>query len=106
MFKTTKAQDVKVGDVLMIMSQEKNKIFYEYHRAKAVFVGTVADAIYDLEGKYVGDRTINCVEIEWLPLSYVGKSRTNRYDFAVTLDVAVDVINVSDLVQEEDLTDD
>jgi hypothetical protein len=106
MFKTTNAQDVNVGDVQMLMVEEKRKIVYDYYRAKKVFVGSIADAIYDLEGKYVGDRTINCVEIEWLPLTYVGKSHTTRYAMSATLDVATNVININDLVLEEDKTDD
>jgi hypothetical protein len=105
MFKITQAKDVKVGDVEMIMTEEKRKILYYYYRAKTVLVGSTSDAIYDLESKYVGDRTVNCVEIVWLPLSYVGKPHTTRYDYAATLHVATDLVNVNGLLQEEDVND-
>ena len=102
LFKTTKAEDVKVGDVEMQLVEEKRKYVYYYYRAESVFVGEIKEPIYDyLSNQYIGDRILNCVEIVWLPLNYEGKRFTNRYHPSVTLDIASNLENVDDLIQEE-----
>jgi hypothetical protein len=107
MFKTTQAQDIKVGDVERIVSEDKGTIYYYYYRATSVYTGVKVDAIHDpFTNAFVANRSVTCVEIDWLPLSYAGKSRKSRYQLSVTLDVATNVGDVKDLIQEEDATND
>lgn len=106
MFKTTKAEDVKVGDVEQQLVEEKRKYVYYYYRAESVFVGDKVEPLHDgITGEFVGNRTTNCVEIVWKPLNYDGKTFTTRYHPLATLDVASNLEDISDLVQEEDATE-
>ena len=105
LFKRIQSTDVKVGDVEQQLVEESGKFVYYYYRAKAVLAGQISDSIYDLEGRFVGERIVDCVEINWLPLSYVGKGHTSRYHKSATLDIASNVINANNLIQEEEATE-
>jgi len=104
-FKKVQSQDVKVGDVEQLIVEESGKYVYYYYRAKAVLIGKFSDSIYDCDGKFVGERIVDCVEINWLPINEVGKAFTRRYQKSATLDIASNVTNASKLIQEEEATE-
>jgi hypothetical protein len=103
MFKTTQAQNIKVGNIRIERDDQKHKAILYYYRAESVFVGEKAEAIYNpFDNQYVGTKVTNCVEIVWTPLSYEGNPVTERYHPATTLDInADDVVDVDSLPQEE-----
>ena len=105
MFRTTPAQNIKVGNIRREADYQKRKSIYYYYRAEMVFVGEKSEAIYNpFDNQYVGTRVTECVEITWTPLNYEGenKSFTERYHLTTTLDIALDVVDVDSLPQEED----
>jgi hypothetical protein len=102
-FRRTEAKDIKVGDVQQQMDEQNRRCVYYYYKAESVFIGDIVDPIHDpLSGAFIGNRVTNGVEIKWTPLSYDGKSFTSRYHQLATLDIASDVTDVSELIQEEE----
>jgi hypothetical protein len=104
MFKSTPAQNIKVGDIRRVSDDQKRKSILYYYRAEVVFVGEKSEAIYNpFDNQYVGTKVTNCVEIVWTPLNYEGDSKpfTERYHPTTTLDIGVDVVDVDSLPQEE-----
>lgn len=104
-FKATKAKEIKVGDTLQDVDEENKTIYYTYFKAEEVLIGNISDPIYDLDGKYVGDRILDCVQIEWMPLSYAGKSVKLRYTKDAVLTIFSGEVDASKLIQEEDVND-
>ena len=105
-FINTAARDIKVGDIEMMMDQQGSKWLYYYYRAESVFVGDKVDAIYDpFTEIFVGNRITNCVEVVWLPMNYDGKPFATRYHQSATLDIASGIVDVSRLIQAEDVND-
>ena len=104
-FKSTESKDVRVGDVWMQLDEQKHTLLYYYFRAESVVMGDLVDAIHDpMTGKFVGNRITNCVEIQWMPLSWDGKPLTLRYHQSARLDIGRDVC-VDDLIHEEEATE-
>lgn len=104
MFKTTQAQNIKVGNIRIERDHQKNRAILYYYRAESVFVGEKSEAIYNpFDNQYVGIKITNCVEIIWTPLNYEGDSKpfTERYHPTTTLDITADVVDVDSLPQEE-----
>jgi hypothetical protein len=105
-FKATKAKDILVGDVWMQMDKKDGKLYYYYLRAESVFIGDKVDAIHDpFTDVFIGNRITNCVEVVWQPLNYEGRPFALRYHESVTVDVASGVVDVSRLIQAEDVND-
>lgn len=104
MFKSTQAQNIKVGNIRREADYQKRKSILYYYRAEVVFVGEKSEAIYNpFDNQYVGTKVTNCVEIVWTPLNYDGENKpfTERYHPTTTLDIALDVVDVGSLPQEE-----
>jgi hypothetical protein len=105
-FKPRESKDIRVGDVWQSLDENPNRLSYYYFRAESVRMGDILDAIHDpMTGKFVGNRVTNCVEITWVPLSYQGNAITFRYHQLARLDIASDVLDVDDLIQEEEATE-
>ena len=102
-FRSTKAEDVKTGDVLMQVDEGKRRTEFYYYRAYTVFVGELVDEVRDGQGNLLGKRRHDGVEIFWQPFDPNDKPFNMRYHRLAQLDIATSKVeSLSDLILSED----